>query len=207
MSRAKNDGQKDIKEKENYFRGRVVDANNKPVPFASIINTRDNAGTYSDARGEFNLLSPDSVLNVQVRSIGYENNIAQLRNDITTNKVIMQNDERGLDEVVISRKRLNSERSRYANKKLEEPSPADGWENYDTYIVNNLKVPEELRDKEAPGEVEVSFEVDKNGEPVNIKVEKSLCGVCDQEAIRLVKEGPKWNRTSRKGRTSVRVAF
>lgn len=193
--------------KENYFRGQIVDANNKPVPFASIINIRENAGTYSDAKGEFNLVSPDSVLEVQVRSIGYENNNAQLRNNISRNQVVMQNDNQGLNEVVISNKRLNSERSRDAGRKLEEPEPADGWENYDTYIVNNLKVPENISSRETSGEVELSFEVNNKGEPVNIKVEKSLCTRCDQEAIRLIKEGPKWKRASKRARTTVRVPF
>jgi hypothetical protein len=41
--------------------------------------------------------------------------------------------------------------------------------------------------------------------PVNIKVLKSLCERCDQEAIRLVKEGPRWKR--KKGRTTVTVSF
>jgi TonB family protein len=91
---------------------------------------------------------------------------------------------------------------------LEEPEPADGWSNYDTYIANNLNIPENAREKQAiGGEVELSFEVDKNGEPVNIKITKSLCERCDKEAIRLVKDGPKWKRKAKKGRTTVKVAF
>lgn len=59
---------------------------------------------------------------------------------------------------------------------LEEPEPADGWDNYDSYLVNNVKLPDEYVTKQqGGGEVQVSFEVDKNGEPVNFKIEKSLC--------------------------------
>jgi hypothetical protein len=195
-------------QRENYFRGRVVDLNNKPVPFANIINTRDNAGTYTDARGYFNLISPDSILEVQVSSVGYEINNAQIRNNISNNQLVMRNDSKGLDEVVVSKKYLNSaERSKDISRKLEEPEPADGWENYDTYLVNNLIIPEDLRTKETAGEVQLSFEVDKNGVPVNIRVEKSLCGSCDQEAIRLLKEGPKWKRKNKRSRTTLRVPF
>ena len=58
------------------------------------------------------------------------------------------------------------------------------------------------------GVVEVSFEVDEMGNPVNIKVEKSLCDSCDKEAIRLVKDGPKWKRKAKKkGRTMVTIPF
>jgi hypothetical protein len=193
----------------NIFRGRVTDASNTGLPFANVTNTQDNVGTYTDARGYFNLTSPDSVLNVQIRSLGFEDNNVQLRNSSSYNQVVMQNDRRNLSEVVISNKKPNTEaRSRNATLKIEEPEPADGWDNYDTYLANNLKVPEdfESRQNTRPA-VEVSFEIDKNGEPVNIKVEKSLCSSCDKEAIRLIKEGPKWKRKAKKGRASVTVSF
>ena len=45
----------------NVFRGKVTDASNSPLPFANITNKRDNVGTYSDAQGNFTLVSPDTV--------------------------------------------------------------------------------------------------------------------------------------------------
>jgi len=195
----------------NVFRGRVMDNNNNPVPFANITNTKDNVGTYADAKGYFNLTSPDSVLDVQVRSVGFENNNTQLRNSATGNQVVLENDSKALNEVVISNKKPNAAaRSRDANMKLEEPEPADGWDNYDTYLANNLNIPDDLKNiknKQQGNDVEVSFEVDKNGEPINIKIEKSLCNKCDKEAIRLIKEGPKWKRKAKKGRTTVTISF
>jgi hypothetical protein len=153
-------------------------------------------------------VSPDSVLDVQVKSLGFENSNIRLHNGVNNNQVTLK-DDRSLTEVVVSRKKINSSRSRDANMKFEEPEPADGWEYYDTYLVNNLNVPEIFETKPSSGsEVEVSFEVNKDGEPVNIKVEKSLCDKCDKEAIRLIKEGPKWKRKAKKGkRTSVTISF
>jgi len=191
----------------NYFRGRIVDSNNIPLPFANITNTRDNVGTYADARGYFTLISPDSVLNVQVYSNGYaQNNNVQLRNNILNNQVIMQED-RSLQGLVLSKKPFNTNRSREANMKFEEPEPADGWFNYDTYLVNNIKMPEDLKTKRTTGAVQISFDVNPNGDPTNIKVEKSLCQKCDEEAIRLIKEGPKWKRKGKKSRVTVTVPF
>ncbi len=193
----------------NTFRGRVTDANNVGLPFARVYNPADNnAGTYTDVAGNFNLTYPDTVLSVQVKSVGFENTNVQLRNSVSNNQVILQ-DDKSLSEVVISNQKPNAAaRNRDANRTLEEPEPEDGWENYDTYIANNLNPPDEIRTKQnAGGQVEVSFEVDKNGNPINIKVEKSLCSKCDDEAIRLIKEGPKWKRKAKKGRTSVTVPF
>jgi hypothetical protein len=194
----------------NIFRGRVTDENNVGLPFARVMNPADNnAGTYTDVRGYFTLTHPDTTVQVQVRSVGFDNNNIQLRSSVVSNQVTMQ-DDRSLAEVVISTKKPNTDRHRDANMKLVEPEPVDGWDNYDTYIANNLEMPDEFKTKPAYGNgtVEVSFEVNKYGEPINIKVEKSLCSKCDKEAIRLVKEGPKWRRNAnKKGRTTVTVSF
>jgi TonB family protein len=193
---------------DNLFRGRVTDLNNNPVPFANITNTRDNAGTYTDVKGNFNFVSPDSVLDVQVRSIGYENSNTQLRYDVSNNQVVLQDDQKSLSEAIVVNKKPNmTTGSRESNTKIEEPEPADGWYNYNAYILNNLAVPDEIKTKKMSGEVELSFEVDKKGDPVNIKVERSLCDKCDEEAVRLVKEGPKWKRKAKKGKGSVTVPF
>jgi TonB family protein len=131
-----------------------------------------------------------------------------LRNTVSTNQVILQNDSKSLSEVVINKKPNTAVRREDNNVKLEEPEPADGWDNYDTYIANNLNPPEEIKTKQnAGGEVELSFEVDKDGNPVNIKVVKSLCSKCDEEAKRLIKEGPKWKRNAKKGKTTVKIPF
>jgi hypothetical protein len=192
----------------NVFKGRITDAQNNALPFSNITNTEDNIGTYSDAKGNFVLTSPDSVLNVQVSSVGFETSKVQLQNNVPANNIELKED-RSLAEVVIADKKVNSKRARDANMVLEEPEPADGWSNYDIYLANNLKTPEVFKDKQADtkGEVVLSFDVDKDGNPYNITVKKSLCESCDKEAIRLVKEGPKWKRKARKGKATVKIAF
>lgn len=193
----------------NIFRGRVTDQNNVGVPFANVTNLEENTGTYTDVRGYFNLTYPDSVLNVQVRSIGFENNNIQLRNAASTNQIVLQDDRSSLSEVVISNQKPNLQaRSNNNTMQLEEPEPSDGWGYYDNYLVNNIQLPDEYKSKPVmTGEVQVSFEVNKNGEPVNFKIVKSLCNKCDKEAIRLIKEGPKWIRKAKNGRTTVTIPF
>jgi CarboxypepD_reg-like domain len=212
-----NTNRKDNNQYYNYsnkFRGRVTDANDNGLPFANVTNVQDNVGTYTDAKGFFNLTSTDSILNVQVRSNGFNSNNIQLHNNQISNQVILQEDK-SLAVQTLPPRKINTEqreqrRSRDDNMKLEnEPEPEDGWPNYDSYLSNNLNIPDDaLRGKQSgSGSVEVSFEVNKYGEPVNFKVEKSLCDKCDQEAIRLIKEGPKWKRKAKKGRTTVTISF
>lgn len=193
----------------NNFRGRVTDNNNNPLPFANIVNLEDNVGTYSDARGFFNLTSPDTVLKVQVKSIGFNISNTELKNTLVSNQITLQ-DDKTLNALVLNTKKVNAGlHARNNNQQLTEPEPTDGWDNYDTYIANNLNVPDEYQKQKSSGggEVEISFEVDKNGVPVNFKVERSLCSSCDKEAIRLIKEGPKWIRKAKNGRTTVKISF
>lgn len=195
----------------NTFRGRVMNISNSGVPFANVTVTDDKTATYTDANGNFVLTSPDSVINVQVRSLGYDDANAQLRNNLPSNTVILQEDRRNLSEVAVIGQQPNSAaRAKDGNLKVAEASPLDGWENYDRYLVNNLRVPKDIQ---LPGStagnfVQVSFEVSKNGNPVSIRIEKSLCSSCDKEAIRLIKEGPKWIRgTQKNSRVTVTVNF
>jgi hypothetical protein len=197
--------------KPNYFRGRVTDNANNALPFANITNTKDNVGTYSDAQGYFTLVSPDSVMNVQVKSVGFESNNVQLRNYVADNRILMQEDKSVAMDTIDKVKRNISSR-RKNTMVLEEPEPEDGWDSYGSYVANNVNIPENFEKRKTSGidenSVEVSFEVTKDGNPVNFKVEKSLCDQCDKEAVRLIKEGPKWKRKNRKSKkTTISIPF
>jgi hypothetical protein len=156
----------------NTFRGRVTDNNNNALPFANITNSRDNVGTYSDAQGNFTLVSTDSTLNVQVRSLGFMNKNFQLKNSQAPNKVMLQED-RNLPIDTLDKVKRNIRRNRNNTMTLEEPEPEDGWDSYSSYVMNNLNIPESYVMKgvtePVDNTVEVSFDVNKNGDPVNIK--------------------------------------
>ena len=55
--------------------------------------------------------------------------------------------------------------------------------------------------------LEVSFEVNEVGEPVNFRIENHFVPNYDQEAIRLIREGPSGNARPAKGRTTVTIPF
>jgi TonB family protein len=191
-----------------YFRGRITDSASNPLPFANITNMRDHVGTYSDALGNFTLVSTDSVLDVQVRSLGYEKNYVRMQGNLSGITIMLQQDE-SIRSTVLSNYRPNAERLqqlRQANISIEEPAPVDGWENYDTYLVNNRNIPDEKTKNRLQGQVELTFEVNKEGQPINFRIEKSLCKSCDEEAIRLIKEGPRWKPKGKK-RARVTIPF
>ena len=205
-NRASSEGYMRVGTLNNSFNYRVVDPQNKPVPFANVMNTRDNIGTYTDIRGYFNLVSTDSVLDVQVRSLGFNSENYRLIPSKQPNTLILKEDATArmqMDNEQVGR--VMSNVSRKDSAEIEEPEV--GWGNYNTYIENNIKIPENVRAKNALNEVELSFDVDKSGQPINIKVIKSSqCKECDEEAKRLLKEGPKWKRKGRKYKTTISIA-
>jgi hypothetical protein len=189
----------------NKYNYRVVDAQNNPVPFANITNTKDGVGTYTDIKGNFNLISIDSVLDVQIRSLGYNPLNYKLVPSGAANNIILQEDDKARLDIMANNRKVVSSRAREETSELEEPEA--GWGNYNTYVANNLNIPGNIREKNKGSEVELSFSVDKNGQPVNIKITRSSnCIECDTEAIRLLKEGPKWKRKGKRSKTTVSIS-
>jgi len=188
----------------NKYNYRVVDAQNNPVPFANVMNTQDKVGTYTDIRGNFNLVSSDSILHVQIRSLGYDAaNYKLVPSKSQSGDLVLKEGER--KETIVQNRKVVSSLSRKDSAEIEEPEV--GWGNYNTYIANNIQIPEKIRPKNTRSDVELSFDIDKMGQPVNIKVTRSSqCKECDEEAIRVLKEGPKWKRKGKKSKATVSIA-
>ncbi|MFY0592509.1 TonB family protein [Roseivirga sp.] len=69
--------------------------------------------------------------------------------------------------------------------------PTIGFSKFRKYLRKNVQYPES--GGKIRGTVTVEFTIDSTGELRDFNVLKSLGAAFDQEAIRLVKEGPKWN--------------
>jgi len=85
------------------------------------------------------------------------------------------------------------------------PQPTVGIQAYDEYLKTQLDRPMDEECKDITGYVTLSFSIDKNGRPYDIRVIKSLCPLADWEAMRLVKGGPAW--TTSESIATVNVYF
>jgi hypothetical protein len=118
-------------------------------------------------------------------------------------------DSLGLSEVVVvgyGAKKKPLANVYHPHVTIDTLEPEEGYDSFDEYVATNLNLPEEYKTKAAAGEVQLSFDVDRSGQPINITVVKSLCQKCDDEAIRLLKEGPKWKKKKDK-KGKVTIAF
>ena len=197
----------------NFFNAQVVAADNSPLPFTNIAIKSENFGTYADVKGNFRLVSADTVLNVEVRSVGYAPRNFLLRSNQPQNKIVLLEDEAAIKEkTVIQSKDVSSikkaRRATVLSDSLINAEPADGWDNYNTYVANNINIPDELTKNEFHGEVELTFDVKANGSITNLRINKSMGEAYDEAAKRLIMQGPQWKvKKGKRSSASVKVKF
>jgi len=78
-----------------------------------------------------------------------------------------------------------------------------GWEDY---VKMNLKYPEDAKKNKITGRVIMSFVVDKTGRLEDIKVLRGVEKSLDDEALRILRNSPKWKHGIQNGRP-VNVAY
>lgn len=81
-----------------------------------------------------------------------------------------------------------------------------GMEGWGEYLQTALKYPDVARKNKITGRVILSFIVLKDGSITDIKVLRGIGGGADEEAVRVVKESPKWKPGILKGEP-VNVAY
>lgn len=86
------------------------------------------------------------------------------------------------------------------------PEYPGGIEMLAKYISENIKYPEEAKEKGISGRVFVNFVIEKDGSVTNVKVMRSIGELCDNEAVRVIKAMPKWKPGMQKGKP-VRVSY
>ena len=195
------------------FYAQVMSPDNSPLPFANISNKAENFGTYADVKGNFRLLSNDSVLTVEIRSAGFRPQVVTLRSNVQQNRIILTEEVASSAQTTVisgngDAKSRISRRAVLVKDSVLNVEPADGWDNYITYATNNIDIPDDILKSNIHGQVEISFEVNANGAITNIKVDKSLCDNCDEAAIRMLQQGPQWKiKKGKKGKGKIRVQF
>ncbi|RFS15905.1 energy transducer TonB [Emticicia sp. C21] len=77
-------------------------------------------------------------------------------------------------------------------KVITDAKPEFGWEAFEVYLNENTKRPPRAVQANIQGRVIVNFKVNEKGDLSDFTIVKSLGYGCDEEAIRIIKNGPKW---------------
>ncbi|MBA6155397.1 energy transducer TonB [Tenacibaculum sp. S7007] len=97
-------------------------------------------------------------------------------------------------------KSWNSQGQEFKYKQVfEQPRYKKGQESIKKHLVKNFKIPSFALENKIGGKMLVTFRINKNEGIDQIKISKSLCKPCDEEAIRCVKLMKKWKPAKHRG--------
>ncbi len=102
---------------------------------------------------------------------------------------------------------LNQEDNSEVFKVVEDmPEFPGGMNAMMSYLGDNITYPEAAKEEGVQGRVFVSFVIEKDGRVTNVKLLRGIGGACDEEALRVVSEMPRWKPGYSEGK-AVRVAY
>ena len=88
----------------------------------------------------------------------------------------------------------------------KQPEFPGGITKFYKYVGSNIKYPQMAQDNNVQGKVFLSFIVEKDGALSDIQITRGLGSGTDEEAVRVLKESPKWNPGIKNG-FAVRVKY
>ncbi|MDR1585240.1 MAG: carboxypeptidase-like regulatory domain-containing protein [Prevotellaceae bacterium] len=185
--------------------GKVSDKYGEPLPGVSVMLKETNRGSLTDVDGRYSIDVAD-VKNPSliVSYIGMES--VEVKNPATYQDIAMKEIEALLDEVVVvgygAQRKSNMTGS--TSDSGVKPQPVAGKQAYNEYLKENMIKPSADACENKKGRVTLVFHVDSTGTPVNIRIKKALCPDFEKEAIRLIKNGPKWTPGTEEAEVHVR---
>lgn len=201
---------------ENEFKGKVVDVSGEPVAFATVRAKDKQVAT--DAEGKFTLKAPDSMIKVEVASLGYANASTEIKASTLNNITLRQNDQ-SLSEVVVTgmRRKRGKEVAAAASKASLQAEPQGGWQNFNQYLNNKVDSLRVLENNSNSGnnstsnsnsnsqDVVLEFSIDNDGNPQNIKPQNKVDKETAEKAKQILLNGPKWTNNSNKKKVKVTI--
>jgi TonB family protein len=170
--------------------GVVRDQRGQPIPGVNIVSKGSTTGTITNGEGKYSIEVPSADQTLVYSFIGYEAQerpLSKLKDGSLDVK--MEEDVTQLSEVVVTG---------YGDKRDSmEPvvrlaEPEGGRKAYDQYLDEKKIYPRQAIENKVEGRVTIEFTVGITGVLSDFEVTKKLGYGCDEEVIRLVKEGPQW---------------
>jgi TonB family protein len=196
------------------IRGRVESVDGVPLPGVNVMFKNTNIGTVTDGSGNYQLNYQLPVANdsstLVFSFIGFSSTEVDAGEKTQLN-VQLSEDVSQLSEVVVVGYGAEK-KSDDAPETLELANPYGGRRAYKQYLEKSIQYPEQALAENIEGKVTIQFTVESSGQLSDFKVLKGIGHGCEEEVIRLVKQGPRWNPTRRnteslRDRVKVRMKF
>ena len=167
--------------------GIVTDKSGSPLAGVAvqIKNSKTGVVTGSDGRFSIPVSGKDSL---QFSFVGFETT-SICADPNSPMSIVLSESPMTLSESVIV--------------KSADLEPVMGWREFRKYLKREMRLPADTC-RNISGKVSLTFEIDGQGHPINIKIRKSLCPSLDREAMRLLKSGPIWQGNAKVGQVDIR---
>ena len=178
------------------LKGKVTDSSGEPIPGVSVRLAGSNKTVVTDLEGTYRLQLPRADTSLQMSFIGFETKELRVPGDSTQLLAVLDEDVKSLSEVVVMgyarQKRRDVSGAVSTVAEVVPPKPTVSWRAFKKYLKQNRRYTAEAREAEEEGVVVVEFFVEPDSTLSNFQVLKSPGYGLEQEAIRLLKEGPAW---------------
>jgi len=185
----------------NYLKtvsGLVTDSSGRPLPGASVLVKRTTKGTITDQNGKYFVSDVPDSSSLVFSFIGMKPLEIPLENKVQMD-VALKEDNTALSEVVVvgygiqKKSSLTGAVSSVKSKQVIDgkASPLGGWEAFNEYLKTELQSP----DIGSPSEktiVKLSFVVSSTGNKEQFEILKGENDRYNEEAIRIITDGPAW---------------
>lgn len=202
------------------LRGKVLDYLGRPIPGANVKMVGEDARAITNSSGEFALLTDKKAdkVSIEIASLGYNKKNIEAKADQNLD-IRLDEDQNTLNEVMVVSASRNARKKNttkdaaksdsivtvFAKEKVNEKlsQPKGGWTIFEDYLKNNNKL-----FSNSGLYVELGFSIGKDGRPTDIKIIKGQDKALEDEAIRLLANGPNWNYNSKlSNKAAVTIKF
>jgi TonB family protein len=165
-----------------------------PLPGVNVVLKGTTIGTITDVEGKFKLDSATIASTLVYSFIGLRTKEVSVTNFNPLN-VALNADVTQLSEVVVTG-------YGYSNNNETTPTvdlahPEIGNRAYRKHLEENIIYPQSAIDNKIEGRVTVEFFVEIDGSLSDFTIVKGIGGGCDEELIRLIRQGPRWVPTKK----------
>jgi TonB family protein len=185
---------------ETLIRGKVS-GEGQEIPGVNVIIKGTSIGTVTNEAGEYMIAVPAGYSTLSFAFIGLVSTEVPVAAaaDGTLN-VEMSSDVTQLSEVVVTGYGVSNSDQTYPT--FEMTTPEVGRRAFKKYLEDNVKYPSDALNQKMEGRVTIQFTVLSNGQLADFKVIKGIGGGCEEELIRVIKNGPRW-KPSKKGDVAI----
>ncbi len=171
--------------------------NGAPLSGVNVLIKGTNQGTVTDTNGNYSVPSQGANTVLEFSFIGMKTVDSKVTNNLK-NDVAMSPDATQLSEVVVTGLGpVSTNQNSNLEPVVKLAVPKGGLRAYNKYLEKNVRYTAAAIENKVKGKVTIEFTVTTKGELTDFNVVKGIGHGCDEEVIRLVKEGPAWSPSTR----------